>query len=128
LNATNMAILMGQRLGGAVGAFVAVLGICLPGALLMFIVGIIYHTHGDHPWATGALKGVAAASVGLVLSTVVQLSRRSFEDRFDYVFVVLTVLAVNRFHVSVLLALVIVGPMAIVWHRPRFNGKTEATR
>ena len=67
LNATNMAILVGQKLKGALGAAVAVLGICLPGSFLMLAVGIIYRAHGDHAWATGALKGVAAASVGLVL-------------------------------------------------------------
>jgi chromate transporter len=119
LNATNMAILVGQKLKGALGAIVAVLGICLPGSVLMFIAGSIYRIHGDHAWVTGALKGVAAASVGLVLSTVVQLSKKSLEERFDYVFVVLTVVAVNRLHQSVLTTLIVVGLMAILWHRPR---------
>jgi chromate transporter len=119
LNATNMAILVGQKLNGALGAIVAVLGICLPGSVLMFIAGSIYRIHGDHAWVTGALKGVAAASVGLVLSTVVQLSKKSLEERFDYVFVVLTVVAVNRLHQSVLTTLIVVGLMAILWHRPR---------
>jgi chromate transporter len=127
LNATNMAILVGQKLNGALGAIVAVLGICLPGSLLMFVVGIVYRAHGDHAWATGALKGVAAASVGLVLSTVVQLSKRSLEERLDYVFVVLTVVAVNRLHQSVLTTLVVVGLMAVLWHRPR-DTKEEAVR
>jgi chromate transporter len=128
LNATNMAILVGQKLNGALGAIVAVLGICLPGSLLMFIVGIFYRIHGDHAWATGALKGVAAASVGLVLSTVVQLSKKSLEERFDYLFVALTVLAVNRLHQSVLLTLVVVGLMAVLWHRPRHEIKTETVQ
>jgi chromate transporter len=119
LNATNMAILVGQKLAGAWGAIVAVLGICLPGGLLMFIVGIVYREHGDHAWATGALKGVAAASVGLVLGTVVQMSRRSLEQRADYVFLILAVLAVNRLHQSVLVTLLVVGLLAILWHRPR---------
>jgi chromate transporter len=101
------------------GAIVAVLGICLPGSVLMFIVGIFYRIHGDHAWATGALKGVAAASVGLVLSTVVQLSKKSLEERLDYMFVILTVVAVNRLHQSVLVTLVVVGAMAVLWHRPR---------
>jgi chromate transporter len=127
LNATNMAILVGQKLNGALGAIVAVLGVCLPGSLLMFVVGIFYRIHGDHAWATGALKGVAAASVGLVLSTVVQLSKKSLEERLDYVFVILTVVAVNRLHLSVLIALVVVGLMAVLWHRPR-HAKEEAVR
>jgi chromate transporter len=126
LNATNMAILVGQKLSGALGAIVAVLGMCLPGGVLMFIVGIVYRAHGDHAWATAALKGVAAASVGLILSTVVQLSRRSLEQRIDFVFVALTVIAVNRLHQSVPRTLIVVGLMAILWHRPRNEGKAEA--
>ena len=125
LNATNMAILVGQKLSGALGAIVGILGICLPGSVLMFIVGMVYRAHGDHAWATGALKGVAAAAVGLVLSTVVQLSKRSLEQRVDYLFLALTVIAVNLLHLSVLLALVSVGLLAILWHRP-INARTEA--
>jgi chromate transporter len=128
LNATNMAILVGQKLKGAWGAAVAVLGICLPGSVLMFAVGIIYRAHGDHAWATGALKGVAAASVGLVLFTVVQLSKRSLEERFDYLFVILTVLAVNLLHLSVLLTLVAVGLLGVLWHRPDRGTSQEAGR
>jgi chromate transporter len=125
LNATNMAILVGQKLRGALGTIVGVLGICLPGSVLMFIVGIVYRAHGNHAWATGALKGVAAAAVGLVLFTVVQLSKRSLEQRVDYLFLALTVIAVNLLHLSVLLALVAVGLLAILWHRP-INTRTEA--
>ena len=128
LNATNMAILVGQKLNGALGAIAAVLGICLPGGLLMFIAGAIYRVHGDHAWVTAALKGVAAASVGLVLSTVLQLSRRGLEERFDYLFVILTVVAVHRLHQSVLTTLVVVGLMAVLWHRPRHEIDKEAVR
>src|SRR5579875_738622 len=118
LNATNLAILVGDRLRGALGAAAALLGMCLPGGLLMFAVGLVYRQHGDAAWVNGALKGVAAAAVGLVLATVVQLSQRSLERHFDLVFMALTVLAVNRFHLSVLTALVGVGVLAILWHRP----------
>src|SRR6516165_3380011 len=118
LNATNMAILVGERLRGMMGSIVAILGICLPGGVLMYAVGIFYHQHGDHVWITAALKGVAAAAVGLILSTVVQLSKKALAGRFDYVFVVLTVLAVNRLHQSVPRTLIVVGILAILFHRP----------
>src|ERR1700693_4333933 len=42
LNATNMAILVGEKLRGALGSMAAIIGICLPGAVLMYIVGIFY--------------------------------------------------------------------------------------
>jgi chromate transporter len=98
LNATNMAILVGRKLRGALASLAAVIGICLPGAVLMYGVGIFYRIHGDHIWITAALKGVAAAAVGLILSTVVGLSKKSLSSNFDFVFIALTVIAVNRLH------------------------------
>jgi chromate transporter len=118
LNATNMAILVGEKLRGITGSIAAILGICLPGGVLMYVVGIFYHQHGDHAWITASLKGVAAAAVGLILWTVVQLSKKSLVDKFDFVFMALTVIAVNRFHQSVPRTLIAVGILAILFHRP----------
>lgn len=118
LNATNMAILVGEKLRGIIGSIAAITGICLPGGALMFAIGIFYHRHGDHPWVTAGLKGVAAAAVGLLLSTVVQLSKKSLAGKFDFVFMALTVIAVNRLHQSVPRTLIVVGILSILFHRP----------
>jgi len=118
LNATNMAILVGEKLRGALGSVAAIIGICLPGVVIMYVVGIFYRSHGDHVWVTAALKGVAAAAVGLILSTVVGLSKKSLASKFDFVFMALTVIAVNRLHQSVPRTLVAVGLLAILFHRP----------
>lgn len=126
LNATNMAILVGEKLRGALGSIVAIVGICLPGAVLMYIVGMFYRIHGDHVWVTAALKGVAAAAVGLILSTVVGLSEKSLEGKFDFVFMALTVIAVNRLHLGVPRTLVVVGVLAILFHRPGKKQKEDA--
>jgi len=119
LNATNMAILVGEKLRGWLGSVVAIIGICLPGGVLMYAVGVFYHLHGDHAWSTAALKGVAAAAVGLILSTVVGLSKKALSHRFDFVFMAATVLAVNRLHWSVPRALILVGCAAVLFHYPR---------
>jgi len=127
LNATNMAILVGEKLRGALGSIAAILGICLPGAALMYVVGIFYHIHGDHAWITAALKGVAAAAVGLILFTVVGLSKKSLANRFDFVFMALTVIAVNRLHLGVPRTLIGVGLLAILFHYPRKGQQERAT-
>jgi chromate transporter len=127
LNATNMAILVGEKLHGALGSIAAIVGICLPGAVLMYIVGIFYRIHGDHVWITAALKGVAAAAVGLILSTVVSMSKKSLSGKFDFVFIALTVIAVNRLHLGVPRTLVAVGLLAVLFHRPRKQQKESGT-
>ena len=73
--------------------------------------------------APAALKGVAAAAVGLILSTVVGLSKKSLAGKFDFVFMALTVIAVNRLHQSVPRTLLVVGLLAILFHRPRNEHK-----
>ena len=119
LNATNMAVLVGDRLRGTLGAIAAVTAICLPGALLMFAAGVAYGVHGDRPAVTAILHGVAAAATGLVFALTVQLGRKSLERAGDLVFVVATAAAVDLLHFKVPYVLLAVGAIAIWWHRPR---------
>jgi chromate transporter len=119
LNATNMAVLVGDRLRGMRGALAALFAICLPGALLMMIVGAAYQAHGGKPMVIAALKGVAAAAIGLILATTIQLGRKSLAHVFDLVFVALTVFGVDQLHQSVPRVLIVVGLLAILWYRPR---------
>jgi chromate transporter len=127
LNATNMAVLLGDRLKGWQGALAGVVGMCLPGAVIMLVVGIFYRHHGDHAIVTALLKGVAAAA-GLLLATVIQLGKKSLSHRYDLIFVLATVLAVNRLHLGVPKTLVIVGLVAILFHYPRNTAKEGATK
>jgi len=127
LNATNMAILVGDRLRGTWGALVAVCGICLPGGLYMYAAGIMYHQHGERPLVTAILRGVVAAAVGLMLATILQLGRTSVKHAMDLVFALLTVIGVDRLHQSVPRVLIVVGILAILWYRPRKQSEEAAT-
>jgi chromate transporter len=118
LNSTNLSILIGDRLRGGAGSTVAILGMCLPGGLFMYFAAIAYAIHGDRTFATAGLKGIAAAAVGILLSTAMQLGRRALSHRADIVFVALAVIGVNRLHLSVLTVLAVVGLSAILWYRP----------
>jgi chromate transporter len=128
LNATNMAVLVGDRLRGIPGAIAAICGICLPGGLIMLAVGIAYGQHGDRPLVTAMLHGVAAAAVGLILATTLQLGRKSLHHLSDLVFVALAVIGVNVLHQSVLRVLLVVGALAIFWYRPRIVQKEHSDR
>ena len=123
-----MAILVGEKLRGAPGSVAAIIGVCLPGAVLMYIVGIFYRIHGEHVWVTAALKGVAAAAVGLILSTIVGLSKKALAQTFDLVFVALAVIAVNQLHLGVPRTLIGVGILAILFHYPRKKQKESSAR
>jgi chromate transporter len=127
LNATNMAILVGQRLRGAAGSVAAIFGVCIPGGLIMYFVSLVYREHGSRPLATAMLKAVAAAAIGLVLATAAQLGKKSLVDPYDLAFVVITVIAVNRLHQSVPVVLIVVGILATCWHHVRMKSRGGAT-
>ena len=128
LNATNVAILVGDRLRGLAGSLAAIVGVCLPGALVMYVVGIVYSVHGDRPIVTAMLKGVAAAAVGIILATIGQLGRKSLTHRSDLIFVVVTVLGVSRLHQSVPRVLLAVGLLAVLWYHPRKGEKERESQ
>ena len=128
LKATNMAILVGDRLCGALGAIAAIAGVCLPGALLMFVVGLVYQAERERPLVEAALDGVAAAAVGLILATIFELGRKSFARVDDLAFILLTVACVNRLHVPVPRALVGVGALAAAWYGFTGSGKGRRDR
>jgi chromate transporter len=71
---------------------------------------------------------VAAAAVGLLLSTIVGLSKKSLAGKFDFVFIALTVIAVNRLHQSVPRTLIAVGLLAILFHHPRKQQRESAAQ
>jgi chromate transporter len=131
LNATNMSILLGDRLCGVMGALAAMLGMCLPGFIFMTVAGIMYGEHGDRVLVTAALKGVAAAAVGLIAATWYQIGKKSVKGFYDAFFILAAVLLVNHFKVSVPVVLLAVGGLAIFAYRPRAKGaeapESEAT-
>jgi chromate transporter len=119
LNATNMAVLVGARLGGRLGAIAAMTAICMPGAVFMLVAGTVYRMQGEIWWSEAMLRGGAAAAVGLVLATIVQLGRSSLRSKSDLVFAILPVVGVHVFHLPVPIVLLGVGALSICWYRPR---------
>ena len=57
LKATNIAILAGDRLCGTLGSIAAIVGVCLPGATVMYLVSIAYSVEADRPLVEAGLEG-----------------------------------------------------------------------
>jgi len=121
LNATNMSVIVGDRLRGLVGATVAFLGMTLPGTVVVFVLGVLYGVHGEHPIVNAMLRGIAAAAVGLLLSVTFQIGRKQVSEYGDLLILVATFLAVGVFHLSLMWALLTLGPASVLLHRPRAN-------
>lgn len=119
LNATNMSVIVGDRLRGVPGATVAFLGMTLPGAILVFLLGFFYASNAGNSMVNAALKGVGAASVGLLLAVTLQIGHKQLERRLDVFLVALTLVLISFVKVPLLYVLITVGPLAVFLYRPR---------
>jgi len=126
LNATNMAILAGDRLAGWLGATLALVGMCLPAFIFMTLAGMVYSESHARPLATAALRGVAAAATGLIAATWFKIGRKSLRGFYDAFFVMAAILGVNYFKWGVPITLLAVGALAIFHYRPHRGHETRA--
>ncbi|MFG1245199.1 chromate transporter [Xanthobacter flavus] len=118
LNATNMSVIVGDRLRGPVGAIVGFLGMTLPGGLLVFALGIFYVSNHGNPAMHAILAGIGAAAVGLLAAVTVQIGHKQLEHLREILLILITVVLVSFLHVSLVLVLLTVLPLALFIYRP----------
>lgn len=118
LNSTNLAVIVGRKLRGPAGSALAAIGLVLPGAVILIILGLLYVRFHNNPDVAAALAGVAAAAVGLLLQVTLKIGGRLFLNIRDLLFILVTFLMVGVFHVSLPATLFILAPIAVWLHRP----------
>ncbi len=118
LNSTNMSVIVGRKLRGPLGALAAVLGMLLPGAAIIMVLGFAYAKFRDNPDVALVLAGVAAAAVGLLLQVTLKIGWKQLINPRDLGFVVVVFLLVGILHVSLVVTLFCVAPLAIWLKRP----------
>ena len=116
-NPTNIAVLIGSRMRGAIGATVSLLGMVLPGFIILMILGI-FALESHQPWVTGALRGCAAMAVGLTLATGIELTAKRIRIA-DIAIIIGVAASVLLLHASLVVTLVVFIPIALLIVRPK---------
>jgi chromate transporter len=119
LNSVNMSVIVGDRMRGAVGAAVAVIGLMLPGMMVMMTLGVLWEKQRHNANVDHFLMGIAAAAVGLLLTVTLQLGHKQFVRPLDLLLIAATFVAVSVFKISLGWVLLVLGPLAIWLYRPR---------
>ena len=121
LNSVNLAAIIGQRLAGISGAIASVVGLILPGAIIVLALGILYENGRDDPLANLALSAVAAAATGLIANMVRQIGRNHFRKILSLVMMALTFTLMSIVKLPLLAVLAIVFPIGLWLNRPSAN-------
>lgn len=72
-NVVNLALMLGDRYFGLPGALSALAGILFFPLLLVLALALVHAHFADNPHVTGALRGMAAVSAGLITATGLKL-------------------------------------------------------
>ncbi len=78
--AVNTSIFIGYKLGGVIGALVALLGVVLPSILIILAIAILLINIKDSAYAQRAFAGVRAGVAALIGIAAARLSKRSIRD------------------------------------------------
>lgn len=71
---TNIAGMLGYRLGGLRGAGAAVAGLLAPPFVIVIVMALLYQRFGTVPAVHGMVRGITAVAAGLVLVTAMKLA------------------------------------------------------
>lgn len=118
-NSANMAVIAGDVLCGVVGSIVALTALCLPGAILAFVLAIGSGAGRHHPIGHAALLGVTAGAVGILASITFRTGKRQFVQFPDVAILLLTFAGMSLLKLPLLLLVVVLGSVAVFIYRPR---------
>src|SRR6266481_4269105 len=123
--ATNIAVIVGNRLRGVTGAIAAAVGMTLPGAIVVFILGLLYTQFKNNPEVGAVLGGVGAAAVGLILAVTLQMGAREIRKWQDWIIMIPAFVVVGIFHISLVPVLAVLVPISVQFNRPQAKELAE---
>lgn len=119
VNVTNMAIWIGYRLAGRAGAVASWLGIIVPAAIVIVLIGSAFASISGYELSHVALDGAAAAAIGLSLAMGLTAARRVPRRVFPLAVMAATFIAVVVLHWPLLWTVLGLGSLsvAVAYHQ-----------
>ena len=105
--AINMATYVGYKKKGFLGSLVSTFGVVLPSFVMILLIATFISNLSDNPYVAGAMAGLRAAALGLVVVAVIQMASVVFKGVWTMLaaalsFVLIAVFNVNTAYVILL--------------------------
>ena len=115
----SFCVLLGDRFLGVRGAAAALAGFLLLPSLLIIGVAALFQQFQHVPQVQGALHGMGAASIGLIVTTAARMARTLRGQRIGIGVAVLSFMAVGLGHLPVSTVMLTLGVLSVwlAWRR-----------
>lgn len=114
VNGINLAVLIGFRFAGWVGAAGAFAGFLAPPCLVVVVLGALHQRYGALLLVQDALGGMAAVAVGLLIATGAKLALVLHRRGLPWLLVLLTLGGVGVMHWPLVAVVAVLAPLAIL--------------
>jgi chromate transporter len=111
----SFCVLLGDRFFGFRGAVATLAGFMLLPAVIVVAIASVFQQFQHVPQVQGALHGMGAAAVGLIVTTAVRMSRTLRGQRVGIVIAVLSFGAVALARLPVSTVVLTLGVLSVVW-------------
>ncbi|MFN2460827.1 MAG: chromate transporter [Candidatus Velthaea sp.] len=114
-NPVNMAVLVGARVGGPVGAAVAFAAQTLPGFVILLAIAALVLDPRMSIFRA-ALRGCAAAAVGITLANAIEMALPYRTRALELALIAASALAMTALHLSLEITLLVLVPVSLAVH------------
>ncbi len=118
-NIVNVAVIIGRRFQGPVGAVAATLGLMLMPLAIVVLLAMLFAEFAHVDAVRGACSGVSAAASGLVLGMALKMARPMRREPLRLCIGAITFVAIALLRVPLLWTLAVLAPLSIgiAWWR-----------
>lgn len=114
-NGVNVALYIGMKLRGALGAAAAVLGLIVPAFCVILCLGFLYRRFGHLAAVHFVLAGLAAAGVGATLTMGIKVGRRLPRDLRTLLVATGVFALVGVMRLPMIPVLLVATPISVAW-------------
>lgn len=119
--AINSSIFIGYKIGGIIGAILALMGVVLPSFFIILIVAHFFLQFRNNPIIDLVFKGISAAVPMLILVAVTSLSKSINKNIANLFIVIITVIGISVLDIHPVLIILLSGIYGAVFLRKKVN-------
>ena len=114
--AINSAAYVGYKKRGVKGGIMATLGVTVPSLVIIIALASVINAVNDNHFVQGAMVGIKACVVGLVICVAYDLGKKTLKNAFQWVMAVAAFICVAIFNVNAIIVIICAALAGIIYY------------
>ncbi|MDU6363511.1 MAG: chromate transporter [Clostridium sp.] len=119
--AVNCSIFLGYKIGGLIGAIMALLAVILPSFIIIIIIAAFFMQFRNNYYVNAAFKGITAAVPMLVLVGAISLSKGLEKGTRTIVTIIVALIALTLFDIHPIIVIIVSAIYGVIFLRKKVS-------